>query len=340
MNHFGAAIFWLYIVFALAFTGITLRTTYRLYNAYKPKKSQRRGGTIGLFLSLALLSFTTLSSNMLTVLIESFKAWTVGRDPAELASLPLAVWNWSITSSLFRDFGEAIVENTARFLWVQNALLATLSIFFFMGAEGRHRGVPQLWSFFCLSQILPISFAQNLFYVALLLSPDKGGRFHFSKTTSVLSAAVYCICLAFAQEVAGTEKLIPIILVARLVLMAPLLLEGRGDASSPSEQTSVDRATGDELQRIILKTAFIMTGFRAYQAVQEGWTIQAIGDALFSHPAVASLGCDFFISALSFAAWTVLRARSDPSTPANGPRAASATTTATTKRTTKGRKKA
>ncbi|KAM0722049.1 hypothetical protein Q7P37_002975 [Cladosporium fusiforme] len=307
-NYLGASVFWLYIVLALVFTGTTLRSLFSLHTRNVSKKSN--AGRIILFSALALLSFATLSNNMLEVLISSFKKWSAGRDPAQLEDLPLAIWNWSITSSLFRDFGEAIVADSARFLWAQSALLATLSVFFFMGTEGRHRGIPYLWSFFCLSQILPISFAQNLFYVALLLAPGRAGQLHFNKSSSVASAGAYCLCLACAQMMAGTEKLIPLILAARSVLMVPLFLKaGHHESKDPDEKVYIVRATGDELQRIVLKTSMIMTGMKGYQAVQEGWSVPMIFSSLTSHPAVASLGYDFILSAVSFAAWTLLRPR-------------------------------
>jgi hypothetical protein len=307
-NYLGATIFWLYNVFALVFTGITLRTLYRLQQTFKTKR--HIAGVTWLFCGLAFFSFATLSTNMLNVLIQSFNKWSIGRDPQQLANLPLAIWHWSITSSLFSDFGEAIVGDSARFLWVQSALLATLSMFFFMGTEGRDRGIPQLWSFFCLSQILPISFAQNLFYVALLLLPENDGQLHFNKSWAVMSAAIYCLCLACAQMYTGTDKLVLIILAARAVLMAPLFLKaGRFAAATTNEKVPIDRATGDELQRIVLKSAILMTGMKGYQAMQEGFSPQVVAGALFKHPAVASLGCDFILSALSFAAWTYLGPR-------------------------------
>jgi hypothetical protein len=325
-NYLGATIFWLYNAFALVFTGITLRTLYRLQQTHGTKK--RNAGAIWLFSGLALVSFATLSTNMLNVLIQSFNTWSVDRSPEELANLPLSIWQWSITSSLFSDFGDAIVGDSARFFWVQSALLATLSIFYYMGSEGRQRGVPQLWSFFCLSQILPISFAQNLFYVALLLSPDTEGQLHFNKSRAVMSAGAYCLCLACAQMYTGTDKLILIILAARALLMAPFLLKtGRFAAAITSDKVPIDRATGDELQRIVLKSAIIMTGMKGYQAMQEGFSPQVIASALFSHPAVASLGCDFILSALSFAAWNYLAPRAASSKTAAVPPAAPTSST-------------
>lgn len=330
-NYLGASIFWLYNVLALVFTGTTVWALFSLYMSNASRK--KNTGLILLFSALATLSFATISNNMLEVLIQSFKQWSAGRDPAELQDLPLALWNWSITSSLFQDFGEAIVADSGRFLWAQSALLATLSVFFFMGTEGRHRGVPYLWSFFCLSQILPTSFAQNLFYIALLLAPEKPGQLHFNKSASVGSAGFYCICLACAQLMAGTEKLIPLILAARIALMVPFFLKGGHHASNdPDDKVPIVRATGDELQRIVLKTSMIMTGMKAYQAVQEDVSIPMIISSLTSHPAVASLGYDFILSGLSFAAWTLIRPRTAARTPATTATATKATPAATSRR--------
>lgn len=125
-NFLGAAIFWLYIVAALTFTGITIHTIIKL-----PASGSRHVAT---FATLALLSFTAISFNMLHILVQSFQLWTKQRDPMGLSVY--TIWNWSITSTLFRDFGEAIVEDEPRYLWTQSALLATLAVCLYMACEG------------------------------------------------------------------------------------------------------------------------------------------------------------------------------------------------------------
>ena len=320
-NYLGATIFWLYIVFALVFTGKTLQTLYGLYmTTYKTKESKHTK-QIWLFSILALLSFATLSATMLNVLIQSFnqRATLLGKSPLSSNSnetLPLEIWEWSTTSSLFADFAEGLVQDSARFFWAQTALLATLSTVIYMGTEGRQRQIPNLWTFFALSQILPISFAQSLFYIALLLtSPEEETEesketssnriLHFSKTHSILSAAAYCLCLALAQLYASTPALVPIVLLARLCLLFPLLIPAQYYPSLASVPAKIpqDRATGDEVQRVVLKTALIMTCMKAYQAVQEGFGPEEITVALWGHPAVLALGGDVFLCAVAFTAW-------------------------------------
>jgi hypothetical protein len=351
-NYLGAAIFWLYIVFALVFTGKTLQTLYTLYTTTYKTKESKHTKQIWLFSVLALLSFATLSTTMLNVLIQSFNQKTpLLQQSPSWEELPQAIWRWSTTSSLFTDFAEGLVQDSARFFWAQTALLATLSTVIYMGTEGRQRQIPDLWTFFALSQILPISFAQNLFYVALLLTspetetesegptttPSTGGSnssdeksnatahriLHFSKTHSILSAAAYCLTLALAQLYASTPALIPIILLARLCLLFPLLIpaEYYPNLASVPAKIPQDRATGDEVQRVVLKTALIMTCMKAYQAVQEGFSVEEITVALWAHPAVLALGGDLFLCAVGFTAWNYCGPRMRSAT---GPVAAAA----------------
>jgi hypothetical protein len=346
-NYLGAAIFWLYIVFALVFTGKTLQTLYTLYTTTYKTKESKHTKQIWLFSVLALLSFATLSTTMLNVLIQSFNQKTpLLQQSPSWEDLPQAIWHWSTTSSLFTDFAEGLVQDSARFFWAQTALLATLSTVIYMGTEGRQRQIPDLWTFFALSQILPISFAQNLFYVALLLTspeteeenqppsssssnssdakPNTAQRIlHFSKTHSILSAAAYCLTLALAQLYASTPALVPIVLLARLCLLFPLLIpaEFYPNLASVPAKIPQDRATGDEVQRVVLKTALIMTCMKAYQAVQEGFSVEEITVALWAHPAVLALGGDLFLCAVGFTAWNYCGPRMRSAT---GPVAAAA----------------
>lgn len=115
--------------------------------------------------------------------------------------------------------------------------------------------------------------------------------------------------------------------------MVPFFLKGGHHASNdPDDKVPIVRATGDELQRIVLKTSMIMTGMKAYQAVQEDVSIPMIISSLTSHPAVASLGYDFILSGLSFAAWTLIRPRTAARTPATTATATKATPAATSRR--------
>jgi hypothetical protein len=40
-----------------------------------------------------------------------------------------------------------------------------------LAIEGRRRKIPHLWAFMMLAHVVSLSFAQNLFYIAMLLTP-------------------------------------------------------------------------------------------------------------------------------------------------------------------------
>ncbi|CAK1367687.1 hypothetical protein CB0940_11545 [Cercospora beticola] len=340
-NLIGALIFWLYIVLALVFTSLVLDSLIRL-----PTPAGRRSQVL-VFSSLAFFSFVALSFNMLHVLVYSFKLWTQGHPLPERINVGLAlatIWKWSITSTLFKDFGVAIVEDLKRFFWTQAALWVTMSVCLYMGAEGVHRRVPRLWAYFALSQILPISFAQNLFYVALLKLPPaelKTGVMLPRKITagvvlgygaSLTLAAfpliwdvldrVYPITLRKIEAVpwrcvpprkveVDSRYLIPTILVARMLLLLPLFLPKLQREASAA---SYPRGGSDMqvMQKLVTVCAIAMTAgvgcllrdldsmWIEFLILEFRWWLLP---ALWSHPAVTSLGFDFLLSGVSAGAW-------------------------------------
>lgn len=144
-NLTGAIIFWLYIVAALVLSTLVVRSIYRTPNS---RSADAYGDVIRLFCLLAGLSFGTLSFQMLRVLIDSYKHWAQLHHvllPSRLLGrgglvgsgrTELQLWEWSTTSTLFQDFGEAIVATHPRYLWTSAELWATYIITLFMGIKG------------------------------------------------------------------------------------------------------------------------------------------------------------------------------------------------------------
>lgn len=145
-NYLGAAIFWLYIVAALFFTALIIYTLLEIQPTKDASQQQKRKHAIT-FSLLAACSFTTLSFNMLNVLIQSFTTWLENDHIQSSTDLASKVWHWSLTSTLFVDFGEAVVENNARCLWSGAALLVTFAVCLYTGSEGK-RG-PRYPSYQC-----------------------------------------------------------------------------------------------------------------------------------------------------------------------------------------------
>lgn len=147
LNYFGATIFWLYIVAALYFSAVVVYTVHAMpYPRVEEYNVQQRVlKEIGYFSGLAGASFGCLSVNMLNILIQSYQIWS-DRHNLQPTLSATQIWRWSITSTLFQDFGEAIVEHPARYFWAHGALVGTLAVCVFMGVEGKRRPYPTFQS--------------------------------------------------------------------------------------------------------------------------------------------------------------------------------------------------
>lgn len=178
--------------------------------------------------------------------------------------------------------------------------------------SGRRRNIPRLWAFFSLSQILPVSFTQNLFYLALL---QHGGSAQPSpvptQTLRLLRylIAAYCGCLLILPMAASGPWLMPLVLLTRIILSLPLLLPkgGKADISSEVEKNKSEVAKSRKVRRdfqtqiVLSVTACLL--IQGYAAFKSGSTLGTLTWTVFEHPAVSSLGCDMILSLISGLIW-------------------------------------
>jgi hypothetical protein len=66
---------------------------------------------------------------------------------------------------------EIVAEKARRAWWGEQIDLATLAWGMLLAIEGRKRKIPDLWAFMVLAHLVGLSFAQNLFFIAMLLRP-------------------------------------------------------------------------------------------------------------------------------------------------------------------------
>lgn len=122
---------------------------------------------------------------------------------------------------------------------------------------------------------------------------------------------VYHICTFVPAY--STSWLLPIMFITRLLLIAPLFACGIGSDKTGSTSSAVD---GRGMQDILKLNASQAVGimFGRLGLISSLWnfnfsgfalSVQIARQALFEHPAVSSLGCDFIISVLSFGIWKV-----------------------------------
>ena len=92
------------------------------------------------------------------------------RTSTNATSLHLA--RWLSDTPVYLDALEIVAEKDRRLWWGQQQELATIAWMALLAVEGRRRRIPHLWAYALLPHLVSLSFAQNLFYVALLQTPS------------------------------------------------------------------------------------------------------------------------------------------------------------------------
>ncbi|KAK5664268.1 hypothetical protein OQA88_486 [Cercophora sp. LCS_1] len=181
-----------YIPLALVFTHaivvslLSLVVGLDLYHSYKalgPALGLARGTYCHAFTILAAVSFVSAFYWHVRYLTVSFDVWALERGIGVSASVGALfseflndgcfhLARWLNDKPVYTDAFEIVAEETKRVWWAQQVDIATVSWMILLSVKRRHRHIPYLWAYALLAQLFSLSFAQNLFYVALLLKPS------------------------------------------------------------------------------------------------------------------------------------------------------------------------
>ncbi|EXJ64125.1 hypothetical protein A1O7_00461 [Cladophialophora yegresii CBS 114405] len=321
-NVVGALIFYAYIAGALALTGLICRDLMIMYNRFSGQKRKdvqvlrkdcgraKRGtqSRVSILAALSALSFAVLSYHMLNFLIQSYQSWAPSESLSDV-SFP-KIWKWSVHSRLFRDFAEAIINDPHRFWWTNLALTYSLGWNVYMSIEGFRKSIPHLWAYFLLDQILPVSFTQNMFLLAVHLQDDKKyAEIRMldppSAAMQVLLVCAYSAVLATAPISIGSGWFIWVLLATRALLSAPfLVLRPRIARPGASFQhQDVFSSANYSLRHEARWALALISGYMAVQLAQ-GFlalpsSITAVLSVLHDNPAVSTLGYDLLIGTFS-----------------------------------------
>lgn len=94
-------------------------------------------------------------------------------EAAQLNVTQLAAYKirWLADTPIYQDAFEIVAEKARRYWWGQQVDLSFVPWSALLAVEGTRRRIPNLFAFLSLAHLVNLSFAQNLFYVALLLTP-------------------------------------------------------------------------------------------------------------------------------------------------------------------------
>lgn len=95
-----------------------------------------------------------------------------GYLPSTQYSSQLYIGQWLSDTPIYYDALEIVAEKARRFWWGQQVDLATTAFSLLLAIEGQRRRIPMTTAFLALAHLVNLSFAQNLFYLALLFTPS------------------------------------------------------------------------------------------------------------------------------------------------------------------------
>ncbi|KAL2074351.1 hypothetical protein VTL71DRAFT_8129 [Oculimacula yallundae] len=178
-------------LFAVVYLSLVVgRTIYRSYLALLPSSATRhreplRKGHVKAFSVLAFISLITAGFFGVKFGLLSYRVWAAERG----IGLPESIFGdkgafragehpgrfhlvrWLNDTPLYRDSLEIVAEKARHFWWSQQVHLGLISWSTYLALEGHRRKISNLWAFLALAQLVNLSFAQNLFFVAVLLTP-------------------------------------------------------------------------------------------------------------------------------------------------------------------------
>ncbi|TVY60824.1 hypothetical protein LSUE1_G006397, partial [Lachnellula suecica] len=169
---------------------VAARTIYRSYVALPPSSATRnreplRKGHVKTFALLALISLAVSGFFAVRLSGLSYRVWAAQRGVA----LPQSVFGdngalrggehpgrlhlarWLNDVPFYQDAFEIVAEKNRNFWWGQQINLGLVSWSVYLAIEGQRRKISNLWAFLALAQLVNLSYAQSLFFVAVLLTP-------------------------------------------------------------------------------------------------------------------------------------------------------------------------
>ncbi|KAI1417761.1 hypothetical protein F5Y13DRAFT_185091 [Hypoxylon sp. FL1857] len=178
----------IYLTYAIA---ASLYTSYKSLSPAQDTRSRiaQRKRLVPAFLGLAVAALSLATYTSIASASLSYKTWAyehgldrperfisdeeIFLEPENSSKLNLLyITHWLSDTSIYYDALEIVAEKARRFWWGQQIDLATVAFSMLLSIEGRRRNIPLTTSFLLLAHLVNLSFAQNLFYLALLMTPS------------------------------------------------------------------------------------------------------------------------------------------------------------------------
>ncbi|KAK8126048.1 uncharacterized protein PG998_001807 [Apiospora kogelbergensis] len=265
VSHLGLVVYLTYAV------GASLYTSYKSLSPSQDtrRRLSRRAKLAPVFLGLAATALSWAAYSTVRYATLSYRAWAdhrgyalpqrlfgnQGLTPGFNNSSELYLAHWLNDTPVYFDAYEIVAEKARRFWWGQQVDLATVALGMLLAIEGRRKRIPMLPAFMALAHLVNLSFAQNLFYLALLLTPTPipSGESHVELPVTPVPASIWTrfhryffppkpnnwcphpavfltglavnlAAIGLLPHAAETPSFVKVALVSRLATFLPLLL--------------------------------------------------------------------------------------------------------------------
>ena len=186
-----------------------------------------------------------------------------------------------------------------------------------MRVLGKRYNIKHVWAYMLLGQIVAISVASNLFYLALVLSePSLSSRRNLTLKQTVSFRLVVSVLLSLvtvaSSPFTSPKTFLPNLLVMHVLLFVPLIsITTTSSFSEASFSVNLNMlyriiqlaCAGIHVRTVIAAIGSIQTSSKSAASdiiFKEAWT------TLYSHPAQSSIGWDVIWTSLSFIVWILL----------------------------------
>ncbi|KAM5344316.1 hypothetical protein ACJ41O_012853 [Fusarium nematophilum] len=306
--------------YLIAATAVTARCI-SIVGRSQGRAARGRRNAIIVFSALAAVSLATTWYHMFCYFQWSYLQWASLRvgSPGLEDHGRLYLGQWLRDTSLFKEAWVSTLTTPFRAWW-------SLQIFGFcaiwsimLAAQAHKRRVPRLWLFMLLGQIVAISFAANLSFLAFTVydvvgpSPadDRTPKAGQTKSTKPNSSSrlplgwlvILGVNLVCAISIPGNihhPRFLYLLLLPHTLAFVPLLLNSILAAPAPSSLSRQPPASAQFATMVTL----VLTA--TLNVANDGGDWGRVAETLYEHPAVSSVGWDVICCWVSFTAWTIL----------------------------------
>ncbi|KAF8877433.1 hypothetical protein BD779DRAFT_110918 [Infundibulicybe gibba] len=303
-------------IFASYFATILALVFLVVYSSLLPLAVRPRRTSIWpkalVFTTLAAASFAHTWFYMFKYMAWSFSDYerSSGIPPPPGVASRLSLW--LTNTALFEQAWAAVCSGPMNWWWSEQLCLFTVGTWTVLLATiGRQHRIRHIWAYMLLGQLVAISVASNLFYLAIILSPITAPptRDGLSARPTLWISVLLSLVTIGISPFTSDATFLPNLLVMHILIVIPLWSSRtsviRRGADPPRFSIKVETLYRLSLgMSLLIRSRTILVASAGVQSVSQ--FSSAVWDTLYSHPAQSSIGWDVIWTTVSFLLWVLL----------------------------------